>query len=269
MKENQIDKDGALHKYFSKSIPGPDDEYEKLLEAIEKQVVSDFKSKGIASPSVSAFGNASGDWYEIMVAAEFWNVCVDRDVMAVLLPNKSSLPFQHLYGGESRAALDRLFEVMAKKNVTLLASNPDFLIVNKSKLAAKKLKSKITRLGPDEVKIIRTAYLEFVGECAYKDIRGAVGLKTSNRPDRRLQSVQEGSVLKAIAAHFQARFWDADYRVKYVAATLNSSDADDEALKTAATHTLVSVNMPIERAVDSITQLQRPREVRALLASVL
>lgn len=269
MSTNKIDKDAALRSRCSKSLPGNEEKYDKVLQEIEKLVVAGFKKAGDKPPSGSALANARGDWYEMLVAAELWNECTTRDAVAVQLPNKLQLPFHTLYGGESAVALKRLFDVMAPKGVTLLASNPDFLVLKRPEKSTIDFKKKIKCLGVAEIKMLRTAYQEFVGKCAYSDILGAIGLKTSNRPDRRLQPVQEGSVLKAIAAHFQTRFWDSSYRVKYIAATLTSSDADDEALTTAATHTLVSVNMPIERAVDRSMLVRRPQEARDVIAAVL
>lgn len=265
-----ISKDPAIALVFGDALPGPTDGYEEALKKIQSGVEAKAKKEGKSASSHSAFSNARGDWYEILLAAELWNESLRRKgVLCVLLPNKASLPFHQLYGGESAKALDKLFSVLGKSGVTLRASNPDFLIIRPDKAILKTLPGPITRLDIKSIKQLRDAYNELRGKCSYDMVIAGLGIKTSNRPDRRQQLVQEGSVLKAIAAHFKTRFWDPDYRVRYIAATLEAGDADIEALKTAATHTIVSVNMPVEPAVDALIGVNKPSDVKKIFDAAL
>jgi len=265
-----IDKDPAVALVFGNALPKPGDNYEAALQKIQSGVEAKAKKEGSAAPSQPAFSNARGDWYEILLAAELWNESLRRkDVLCVLLPNKASLPFHKIYGGESAKALDKLFAVLGESGVTLLASNPDFLIIRPDKAILNALPGPVARLDIKSIEQLRDAYNKLRGKCSYDMIVAGLGIKTSNRPDRRQQLVQEECVLKAIAAHFQTRFWDPNYRVRYVAATLEAGDADIEALKTAATHTIVSVNMPVEPAVDALIGVIKPSDVTKIFDAVL
>lgn len=264
-----ISKDQALANIYGSSLPKHSDSYESILHTIQSGVEAEFKKAGQPVPKGSAFANARGDWYEIMLAAELWNQSLEHgNLICALLPNKSSLPFHEIYGGDSASALAKLFEVLKKKNVTLLASNPDFLIIRPTKEILATLPKPVKSLDIPSINLLREVYKQLRGKCDYNMVLAGLGIKTSTRPDRRQQLVQEGSVLKAIAAHFQARFWDPDYRVKYFAANLDTKDADVEALTTAATHTLVSVNMPVEPAVDALITVDKPGSVKKIFEAL-
>src|SRR5690606_1570365 len=100
------------------------------------------------------------------------------------------------------------------------------------------------------------------------DIRGYFSVKTTFRPDRRLQIPHEGSLMKAIHVHLQTRSWINDPKaLKYYAAATKVNNSDREALKTVATHSITNVSSKPQAAVDdvfvidSVEQLHDSREV--------
>lgn len=70
---------------------------------------------------------------------------------------------------------------------------------------------------------IDNIYRDFIGYAELDDIAGYLSVKTSLRPDRRLQLAHEGSLMKAIYTHLQTRTWTINPKgVKYYGAATQS-----------------------------------------------
>jgi len=96
----------------------------------------------------------------------------------------------------------------------------------------------------------------FVGLCTFDSIVGFVAAKSSFRPDRRLQIPHEGSLIKAIYVHLQTRQWVVNPRgIKYYAIGGKIGQSDIQALKTVATHSIVTVSSKPQAAVDQVFEV--------------
>jgi hypothetical protein len=163
------------------------------------------------------------------------------------------MKFIDLFEPKARDMLHDLEASLAEKGVNLVTSNPDILCVeNLDGLnTSETFLTKFDTCNEDSVTTITNAYQKIIGKCKNDSIIFGLALKAGLRPDRRLQVPHEGSILKAINAHLQTRFWNASHNVYYYAATATPiSDADIEAFKTAATHSITDVNVKPMPAVD-------------------
>jgi len=141
---------------------------------------------------------------------------------------------------------------MASK-VELITSNPDFVIIDTDSFDELPaiFSQPITSITPDTLTMIEHAYADFIGTCSFKNIVGYLSVKTSLRPDRRLQIAHEGSLMKALYAHIQTREWIISPKgLKYYAMSMALNNSDKRALKTVATHSILTVNSLPEAAVN-------------------
>jgi hypothetical protein len=97
-----------------------------------------------------------------------------------------------------------------------------------------------------------------------------MSVKTSFRPDRRLQIPHEGSLMKALYAHLVTREWELTPRgLKYYAVACSVGEPDRRALKTVATHSITTVTNLPQAAVDEVFCVNNKEELRNLLDTTL
>ena len=208
-------------------------------------------------PSQDALNNAHGDWYEWLLSIIGWNISIDEDLdlLPLKLPNISQFDCSELYRQDLFDLIaDLRQKVEISADVNLITSNPDFVLINKTVATRNSISlSRIRTLDENALTDIDTQYQQFIGKCGLDDIEGYMAAKLSLRPDRRLQIPHEGSLMKAIYVHLQTRKWIMEPRgIKYYAITGEAGDADFNALKTVATHSITTVNEKPQRAVDKL-----------------
>lgn len=247
----QIDKKGAFCRLLNSSLPDPN--------ALITQLINGFDATITATDHVtgSALSNAHGDWYEWLLAISAWNYHVAHPdaFMALLMPNVSRFNVSELYNDELSGLVHDLKEkVAAAASVRLITSNPDFVLIDPRKVSRPiDLPGKITLIDRDMLTQVEELYRHFVGLCDFDDIAGYMSVKTSLRPDRRLQIPHEGSLMKAIYTHLQTRQWIINPRgLKYYAISTAVSAADIHALQTVATHSITTVQSVPQAAVDNV-----------------
>jgi hypothetical protein len=121
-----------------------------------------------------------------------------------------------------------------------------------------------------KLKFLGNVYQQLSGMCSFDDIRGYTSVKTSLRPDRRLQICHEGSVMKALYRHIQTRLWRIDAPgVRYFGITQERNNPDLEALKTVATHSILDVAGNPESAVDNLFKANSGPELRQIFDEIL
>jgi hypothetical protein len=112
-------------------------------------------------------------------------------------------------------------------------------------------------------------YRHLTGLCNLDDIMGYLSVKSSLRPDRRLQISHEGSLMKAIYVHLQTRDWIIEPNgLKYYAASTSIGPADYKALKTVATHSITNVQSKPVAAVDQVFQIDSIEEVERAIDAI-
>lgn len=215
----------------------------------------------------NAFNRARGAWYEWLIAAgvaEYDYIHNPNSVM-LQLPNVSGFDCSRLYRPEISGYIDDLrLKVKATNGVSLITSNPDFVIL--TKISNFKYPSLDRGVTVEFIEKLSASYLHFVGQCDLDEIRGYVAAKLSLRPDRRLQIPHEGSLMKALYRHIQTRQWNINAPgVKYYAIMASYNDSDENALNTVATHSIVDVSSEPQSAVDGLAAINSGQELKDFL----
>ncbi len=251
---------GAL---AGRSILGIAD-FTALLEVAEQLVEAEY-------PQVSrnALNNARGDWYETLITLGALEYAIESESAYVMvnLPNISTYSCENLYVDEVSGLIADLRRVLTETaDVSLISSNPDFVIVSADLLDLEDTSDGLAQ----DVDYAMKLYENLNGECGFKDIIGYVSVKSGLRPDRRLQIAHEGSLMKALYRHVQTRLWAIDAPgIRYYGLAGAATEADREALKTVATHSIVDVSGRPESAVDQLFVVNSGKQLREALDKII
>jgi hypothetical protein len=267
--KSQIIKHAAFTILLKNIIPEPDKSFKEILDYFDKEIK-------LFDPSVtsSALSNAHGDWYEWLLAIAAWNYCVENETanLALLTPNILQFTIATLYVEKLyKLIVDLREKVHLTSSVQLISSNPDFVIIDRTlvnKIIPKL--EKISTIDESVIELIDNAYFKFIGHCEFDDIIGYMSVKSSLRPDRRLQIPHEGSLMKALYTHLQTREWIIDPKgIKYYAMSIEVKPADREALKTVATHSITTVHSKPQAAVDEVFQVDSMQQAQLAFQQIL
>jgi hypothetical protein len=267
--KSQVMKDLAFCSLLGNSLPEPDKPINALISEFDKLIQ-------ITDPSVSkdALNNVHGDWYEWLLAIAAWNYCAENENadLALLTPNISQFTIAKLYNERLyNLILDLRNKVLISSSVQLISSNPDFVIISRALVnkVVPKLE-KIITIDQNEILKIELAHKSFESHCDFDDIIGYVSVKTSFRPDRRLQISHEGSLMKAIYTHLQTREWILNPKgIKYYAMATKVGEPDRQSLKTVATHSITSVQSIPQAAVDDVFEVNSMRQAQSAFERIL
>jgi hypothetical protein len=232
-------------------LPSKNKPIDELISDFDKEVLKVDKTV-----TKDALNNVHGDWYEWLLAISAWNYCAEnkKASLALLTPNISQFDIARLYNDKLYNLIQDLRDKDLKSSsVQLISSNPDFVIIDRKVVnaAIKKIES-ISKIDQDAILLIEDSFREFSGKCDFDDIHGYVSVKSSFRPDRRLQIPHEGSLMKAIYTHLQTREWIINPKgLKYYAIATKVGNPDRAALKTVATHSITTVHSVPQAAVDN------------------
>lgn len=221
--------------------------------------------------TTAAFANARGSWYEWVVAlgAIRWMREHPESLTMCNLPNVSSYDCSRLYDAKISFYIDDLRKkARESSNVELISSNPDFVLV--SSQLGRDLPTREQIAASTSSDIINGIYQQFHQRCDLDDLLGYASVKTSFRPDRRLQIPHEGSLFKALYRHIQTRDWLVDAPgISYYAVTQKANDKDFRALNTVATHSITDVSSKPLAAVDELFVVTDGLSLTQMLESVL
>jgi hypothetical protein len=262
----------ALAEVYPDSLPTGS--LSNILDNLEQHVKQVAREKGLALPNTAAFSVTRGLWLELIVSAHAWNYRIERglpDYFVIKMPNVRAYDFRRIFSEETAIMLDKLEHSLRTHDnqVRLVTSNPDLLVVQQRGLI-QEADNIISNLSIANAEKLTGLCNSIRGKCLWNSVKAGIGLKTSLRPDRRLQLVHEGNILKSIFAHLKMRNWDNTVSFEYHGASVDKlSNADDEALQTAATHTIVNVNSVPERAVDGIHPLLEVNDIYKMLDIII
>lgn len=267
--KSQVMKELAFSTLLGNKLPSETKIFTELISDFDKEI-----SKADKTVTKDALNNVHGDWYEWLLAIAAWNYCVEHEKanLALLTPNISQFNISKLYNEKLYGLIQDLREkVLASSSVQLISSNPDFVIIDR-KLVNKifpKL-NKITIIDKEAIQTIESAFKSFELKCDFEDIIGYVSVKTSFRPDRRLQIPHEGSLMKAIYTHLQTREWIINPKgLKYYAIATKVGKPDRAALKTVATHSITTVHNIPQAAVDEVYEVNSLQQADVVFAQIL
>lgn len=229
--------------------------YSDIIERTDQEVL---KVDNLITKN--ALNKCHGDWYEWLIAITAWNYRLNEGdgFLLLNLPNVSSFDVSSLYENNLFDHInDFKKKVLDSTGASLITSNPDFVIIDATNITLPSVfNTPITNIDEKTIKMIGSACKELIGKCRFSDIKGYLSVKTSLRPDRRLQLAHEGSLMKALYAHLQTREWIINPDgIMYYAATIEAAPADHNALSTIATHTIANVQSKPEAAVDQLFEI--------------
>lgn len=267
--KSQIIKDLAFCVLLENQFPHADKLMTDLFNEFDKEV------RQIDSMITrEALSNVHGDWYEWLLALAAWNFyCQNPNrKLAILLPNVSQFVVATLYEKRLHDLITDLKKKVSEvSSVHLITSNPDFVIISQD-LAKEVLKNpkKIESITPESLKELESIYKMFIDKCNFEQIEGYISVKSSLRPDRRLQISHEGSLMKALYAHLQTREWiTAPKGLKYFAIATKVTNPDRNSLKTVATHSLTTVFSLPQAAVDEVYEVNTLQQANQAFSAIL
>jgi hypothetical protein len=265
----QILKREAFVEIRGGQIPTRHERFTQILQDLDDAVRA-------VEPNVStgALSNSHGDWYEWMLAIASWNVSAKYPALnvAIPLPNKTTLQLSSLYVQSLSDKIDDLRrKVEQSSTVQLISSNPDFILIRRE--LADRLFGPITpytKIDVDDLDNLNGLWSALVGNCVFEDIVGYLSVKSSLRPDRRLQISHEGSLMKALYVHLQTREWIINPPgLRYYAMATRVGASDRESLKTVATHSITTVASIPEPAVDEVYEVDRLKTAKNAFKEIL
>ncbi|MCX6077391.1 MAG: Cfr10I/Bse634I family restriction endonuclease [Campylobacterales bacterium] len=265
----QIKPKDALAELLANAIPGMTQDLSTLFEGFDTTI-----RNLNTSIKEGALNKIHGDWYEWLLAIEFWNFRIrhNRNYLILNLPNVSQFDCSKLYNETLSGFIDNLKEkVYVASGVELISSNPDYVIIDTSNMILDvKFTELITEVTPEIINMLTTAYEDFIHQCDFEQLIGYVSVKTSLRPDRRLQLAHEGSLMKALYVHLQTREWIIEpIGLKYYAISRKVNSADRRALKTVATHSITTVQSKPQSAVDDVFEINSFQNIVDQMDSII
>ena len=270
--KTQIDKLSAFCEILQNRLPDRDCLFVDLLEGFDSAIRN-------AHPEVSggALNNCHGDWYEWLLAIEAWNYHARHQdsLIMVLLPNVRQFDVMRLYNDELYGlVLDLRQKVEEISTVRLITSNPDFVLIDPSNININGLDIDFSeifdRVDIPVIRKIEQLHQHFINTGDFNTIVGFLAVKTSFRPDRRLQISHEGSLMKALYTHIQTRKWVISPKgLKYYAAATTVGQEDRNALKTVATHSITTVHNIPQAAVDDVFEINSLNQAEHVYGLIL
>nr|WP_294860032.1 Cfr10I/Bse634I family restriction endonuclease [uncultured Fluviicola sp.] len=267
--KSQVIKDLAFCTLLNGDLPIATKSISELISEFDKEV-----AKVDGTVTKDALNNVHGDWYEWLLAIAAWNFCAanEKANLALLTPNISQFDISRLYNDRLFGLIHDLREkVLASSAVQLISSNPDFVVIDRKvvNLIIGRIEP-ITKIDQNAIKKIENTFKELIGKCGFDDIHGYVSVKTSFRPDRRLQIPHEGSLMKAIYTHLQTREWIINPQgLKYYAIATKVGKPDRAALKTVATHSITTVHSIPQAAVDEVFEVNSLEQAQIAFSQIL
>ncbi|MFB2935711.1 Cfr10I/Bse634I family restriction endonuclease [Aerosakkonemataceae cyanobacterium BLCC-F154] len=204
----------------------------EIINWLKNRTIVAFKDKYGKNPEVGALNNAAGRWNEFIATSLLSEIFFDLNqqnnscIAIFSLPNSQlqsegkdevSSKFLSLFNSQQFMDGNELAKIAPFKNKIFLPS-PDYIIVEMTNgntfLSVQSLLKEQAK-NPDNLAF----YNQFKGTLQAKEVKAAVSLKTSNRPDRRYQPLFEAATIKAMA-YILTQSW----RYYMVASELTSAD---------------------------------------------
>ena len=248
----------------------PQGDLDTIMQELQERVkAAHFKLGYTFSSSQNAFNNIRGAWTKHIFSFICWNMFCSNPIVGnscfVPLPSISVLKFTDLFDTDASEALKSgLLRRLSQQGVELTMSNPDFICVSDiTPEDMTEFKIPIKNLSIETQIKLSNAYTAIKTCCSYSSLKFGIALKTSLRSDRRYQIAYEGSILKALMAHLQVRYWDTDFQTYYYAVVANKVSDDDRAVLSApATHSIVDVHTPPVKAIDDIFEVKNTDDLK-------
>lgn len=227
-----------------------------FLDECDKWAMQEAAKSTSVKVTKQALGNARGKWFEWLIAIGFWHWAdTQKGVKFTLaqLPNVSSFDSAKLFKGEVYQAIHAFKNKLSESDVTMVTSNPDFVLIKKKPFRDQSIEKLLTgEINSVQLETLSNHYTHFIDSCSLSDIFGYLAVKSSMRPDRRLQIAHEGSTYKALSKNISNALNQEVYIPRFFAIASATTDSDRNALKTVATHSIAENGETPTRAVDRV-----------------
>lgn len=266
--EFRVARNAFLDAFRSRTVFEDGESFAALILALDNAAKPLLSAERDVRSVNSALAKMHGDWFE-------WLLCwIAEDVerasngphTAVRLPNVSQFDCARLYHEKLAGMLERLRSEVQRSNVELITSNPDFVLIRKSRERS----TADPNISGASIDRWVTRYREFINQCSFEDITGYLAAKYTLRPDRRLQMAHEGSLMKALYVHLQTRLWITEPAgLRFYAVSSRVGPADRIGLRTVATHSITSVASRPQAAVDAVFETPTIGDARRMFIEIL
>jgi hypothetical protein len=204
----------------------------EIIGWIKRETIQAFESKYSKSPKDGAINNSVGRWNELIATSLFSEIALDFNqenqecIVIFSLPNsqvqkegagESSSRFLSLFSNDEFTTGKSLSKLFPFKDHIFLPS-PDYIIAvveNKEISASIPFLLEKQAREPDSLAL----YNFLKGKLQLEEVKVAVSLKTSNRPDRRYQPLFEAAMIKAMRYALQQ-----NWQYYMVASELTTAD---------------------------------------------
>lgn len=225
------------------------------FDSVLIQCISLVKSE---NPNVTtgAISNVKGAWYQWLLALawQYFASAKSSHLRLIKLPNKKVCKWHRLYEQPITELVDDLEAKIAASSISLETSNPDFVLIHFEDLQTVNSVGTVTE---ETLAEIDNEHASYIGKVKYGRMPAFLSIKTSLRPDRRLQTQFEATMIKAIQAYFATRRWDIQTLSSKFYVVVNSvpSQSDHESLSALAAHSLVTPLVKPQKLVDLLIQV--------------
>lgn len=204
----------------------------QIINWLKDRTIVAFRSNYGKNPEVGALNNAVGRWNEFIATSLLSEIFFDMNqrnnscIAIFSLPNSQlqnegrdevSSKFLSLFNNQQFIDGNELAKIAPLRNQIFLPS-PDYIIVemsNRNSFSSIQALLKEQAKNPDSLAV----YNSVKGTLQAKEVKAAVSLKTSNRPDRRYQPLFEAAMIKAMG-YILKQSW----KYYMVASELTSAD---------------------------------------------
>ncbi|MBF2065686.1 MAG: Cfr10I/Bse634I family restriction endonuclease [Calothrix sp. C42_A2020_038] len=190
---------------------------DEIITWIKIETIKAFKNSFNRKPEVGALNNAIGRWNELIATSLLSEIVIEINqqrkdplVLVFSLPNSKVQKedsndaysnFINLFKKTNNNGEEKLDKIIPFQNAIFLPS-PDFVITvidtkNISPVIIQLIEQQVVK--PDSLGL----YNFLKGKLNLSEVRAAISLKTSNRPDRRYQPLFEAAMIKAMASLLQ------------------------------------------------------------------
>lgn len=188
----------------------------EILNWIKRETVKAFRSKYSYAPQVGALNNAMGRWNELIATSLLSEIVLEmnqehRTCIAVFsLPNsqlqkegadEASAKILSLFSKDEFSAGKTLAKITPFKEKFFMPS-PDYMIIIFRDSEISNFVNKLLEQQARDADSLEL-YNFFKGKLHIEEVKAAVSLKTSNRPDRRYQPLFEAAMIKAMGYALQ------------------------------------------------------------------
>ena len=245
--------------------------FDDFLSMCDENVKEYAEKNKIQLVTSQALGNSRGRWYEWLINLGFLIWCnknSDARFFLLQLPSISSFDSSKIFSNRIYSKIETFRSTLKAQKVTLTTSNPDFIVISNKNVSPPKFHNNPGGINEKLLLDLSESYNSYVGACELNDVVGYLAVKSSMRPDRRLQIAHEGSIYKALSKHISVVMDQEIYIPKFWAVSSKVNEQDVNALKTVATHSIAEVNSTPMRAVDELVVVNSQSQLEDFLSKI-